>query len=239
MKTICLLALAGLAFAASTGFGQTSIAITNPSFETDSAPAGSFTFISGGAGTGTLTGWTASSTAQDPIIDLQRPNGTGQDGTGATPVAGQDATQIVEIYNLNSFTAGAGNVHQNLLTSFVAGDTYMLTADAGVKTGQTPQAGDVFFIANSSGSVLESTPITGITPGAFSQFTVTLASDGTFGDTGPIQIGFSSPSSNDGSYMEIDNFALTVTPTVPEPGPIVIAAFGGFGLLGLARRRRA
>jgi hypothetical protein len=237
MKYTYLLALAGVAVAASTGFGQTSVPIVNPTFDADTAPAGSYTGVSGPIGSSTLTGWNV--IAGNRIIALQHPA-----ATPSTPVAGQDATQYVEdAYVSPSFT-GATTINQVLATSFAAGYVYSLTADAAVvPSGPTAQIGDTFFIANSSGTVLASTTITGLTGSAWTQFTVPFTSTGLLGDTGAIVVGYTSPDGQPGgsgppAVMDIDNFALTAT-AVPEPGSIAIVTLGGFGLLGSLHRRRS
>lgn len=234
MKYTYLLALAGVAFAASTGFSQTSVPIVNPTFNSPSAPS-PYLGISGAAGTNTLTGWNVS--AGSRIIDLQHPA-----SSGTTGVSGQDTTQFLEDFEWsNQGWTGVTNINQVLTTSFVAGTTYILTADATVLNTANAEVGDSFFIANSSGTILQSTTITGLTGNTWSQFTVTLPSTGLIGDTGAIEIGFSSPNTQTAgqqNFMEIDNFALTAVAT-PEPSSIAIAALGGFGLLGLVRRRRA
>jgi hypothetical protein len=239
MKYTYLLALAGVAVAASAGFGQTPVPIVNPTFNADTAPTGSYTAVSGPIGTSTLTGWNVVN-AGNRIIALQHPG-----ATQSTPVAGQDATQYVEDVYLSAggFT-GATTINQVLATSFAAGYVYSLTADAAVvSSGPTAQIGDTFFIANSSGTVLASTTITGLTGSAWTQFTVPFTSTGLLGDTGAIVIGYTSPDGQPGgsgppAVMDIDNFALTVT-AVPEPGSIAIVTLGAFGLLGSLHRRRS
>jgi hypothetical protein len=238
-KSAYFLVLACGAFAAaSTGFSQTSISINNASFESPSVTP-PYQGISGAAGTSTLPGWNVS--APSRVIDLQHP-GSNQ----TTPVAGQDATQFVEDFYYSPLNyAGTTNISQVLTTSFAAGYVYSLTADATVLSNAgglptaIPEVGDTFFIANSSGTVLASTPITGITDGVWSQFTVPFTSTGLLGDTGQIEIGFASPNGQPAGshdYMDIDNFALTAV--VPEPGSIAIIALGTFAVLHLRRRRR-
>jgi hypothetical protein len=234
MKYTYLLALAGVAVAASTGFSQTPVSIVNPTFNSPTAPS-PYLGISGAAGTNTLTGWTVS--AGSRIIDLQHPA-----SATTTAASGQDASQYVEDFEWsNQGWTGVTTISQVLTTSFVAGTSYSLTADATFLNAANAEVGDTFFIANSSGTVLASTTITGLTSNVWSQFTVPLVSTGLFGDTGAIEIGFSSPNTQTAgqqNFMEIDNFALTAT-AAPEPSSIAIAALGGFGLLGLVRRRRA
>jgi hypothetical protein len=235
MKYIYLLALAGFAAGASAGFSQTvSVPITNNSFETpnvtgesSNAGANSHTYQQG-AGTSTfVTGWnTVSSGGIFTLIN-------------SSSIAGQNGSQHLENFSLGGTQGynGAGTVSQILTTSFVAGAIYSLTAEADVTSGTV--TGDTFFIANSSGVVLASTPITGTTVNTFSTFTVAFASTGLVGDTGQIEVGFTSPSQTTQGNMEIDNFVLSETPAlVPEPGSVALAALGGFSLLGCLPRRR-
>jgi hypothetical protein len=242
MKYNYFLALAGVAVAASTGFSQTSIPIADNSFETP-APA---TYIGfGNNNPAYVTGWTTTNASGGDDYSIK----TIGDANGQVPVTGADGSQTLEDFNFPGGGAnGGGSVYQvedgtlsTTATSYAAG-TYTLTAFAGsAYSGGTvgPEIGDTFYFALSSAPTvpIASTVIVAGANDTLSSFSVQL--DNTAGiASGPIVVGFQSPGGAAQTNMEIDNFSLTFA-AVPEPGSMAIAAFGGFGLLCLARRRLA
>jgi hypothetical protein len=237
MKHPSLIVLASLTAAASAAFSQAPVPIVNHSFETPDVSAyGTYTYLglfANSPNPAFVTGWTTVSTGSNGSIYSLR--------YGPSTLTNQSGSQFLEDFSYpGGSAAGGGEVYQDLTTSFVAGTTYELTAYAGplINGSNGGETGDSFFIANSSGTVLASAPITGTTSGVLTQFTVPFVSTGLLGDTGTIRIGFSDPGQSAQSDMEIDNFALTAIAPVPEPSSIAIAALGGFGLLGSFVRRR-
>ncbi len=195
--------------AAGPAVSQTSISISNNSFEFP-ASGGQQIYISGTGATSTfVNGWTTATTAG--YWDLQYTNNT-------AGVTNKDGLQLLESYDVGGGLAGV--VYQELTNKWVAGTTYTLTARAGQATNSanTPNTGDTFSIdANNGGTLtqLSSTTITNAKVGLLN-YTVTYAATGSEPGDGHVVVAFHVPSQGNTGGMWIDDFALTSAPT-PDP----------------------
>ena len=206
---ILTLGAALLLVGADTAVSQTSLSISNNSFEIP-AQASQNIYIGGTGATSTaVTGWTTATTAG--YWDLQYTNNT-------AGVTNRDGLQLLESYDVGGGLAGV--VYQELTNKWVAGTTYTLTARAGQPPGSanTPNTGDTFSIdANNGGTLtqLSSTTITNTKVGLLN-YTVTYAVTGTEPGDGHMVVAFHVPSQANTGGMWIDDFALTAAPT-PDP----------------------
>ncbi len=203
------LAAALLLADAGSAVSQTSLSISNNSFELP-ASGGQQIYISGTGATSTfVNGWTTATTAG--YWDLQYTNNT-------AGVTNKDGLQLLESYDVGGGLAGV--VYQELTNKWVAGATYTLTARAGQApgSGNTPNTGDTFSIdANNGGTLtqLSSTTIANTKVGLLN-YTVTYTATGSEPGDGHVVVAFHVPSQANTGGMWIDDFALTSALT-PDP----------------------
>jgi len=197
-----------LAAGASTCMGQTSLHISNNSFELP-ASAGQQIYINGSGATSTfVTGWITATTAG--YWDLQYTNNT-------SGVTNEDGLQLLEVYDVGGGLAGV--VYQELTNKWVVGATYTLTARAGQATNSanTPNTGDTFSIDAKNGGTLTqlgSTTISNAKAGLLN-YAVTYTATGSEPGDGYVVVAFHVPSQGSTGGMWIDDFAITCT--APDP----------------------
>jgi len=214
--SILTLGAALLLAGANTSVGQTSLFISNNSFETPASGSQNI-YISGATGTsGNMTGWTTVST-QAGYWSTRNTNGS---LSGVTNV---DAAQVVEAYNNGG--GAAGYIYQELTNRWIPGAIYTLTARAGQATNSanTPNTGDTFSIdANSGGTLtqLSSATISNAKSGLLN-YTVNYTATGNEPGDGFVVVGFHVPSQANLGGMWIDDFAINYTaadPAITVPG---------------------
>ncbi len=187
--------------------GQTSLYITNNSFELPHSGSQQI-FIAGTGATSTfVTGWTCATTAG--YWDLNIPSGGG--------ITNVDGTQVLESYNVGGGVAGV--VYQELTNTWVAGATYTMTCRAGQPTGgNPPHTLDSVSIDTKNGSTLTQlshTNLSNAQPGLFN-YTVTYTATGSEAGDGHVVVAYHVPSGNGVGGMWVDDFAITQS-GAPDP----------------------
>lgn len=208
----------GLAIAALTAAPAqaASITVINPSFET--LPAGGLT--SGGCG----AGCSYSITAIPGWVNSGGTNGQFQPGSSS---GNHTYFDYIPDGSLTVAYTNGGSISQTLGATAVAGRTYTLTTDFGVRH-DTPNPGSITLTIGLANIVA-----TGAIPpsGGWSTYTATYTATGADAG-GAIRITLDSP----GGQGDFDHVQLSGS-TVPEP-----ASWGlmlvGFGMVGVAARGR-
>ncbi len=207
--SILTLGAALLLAGAGPAFGQTSLSISNNSFELP-VSAGQQIYISGATGTsGYMPGWTTVSTQ----AGYWSTRNTNASLVGVTNV---DAAQVIEAYNNGG--GAAGYIYQELTNRWIPGATYTLTARAGQPaSANPPNTGDTFSIdANNGGTLtqLNSTTIANTKVGLLN-YTVVYTATGSEPGDGNVVVAFHVPSQASVGGMWIDDFALSYV--APDP----------------------
>ena len=197
--------------------GQTSLYISNPSFE---APAvgGTDTYLqSQGAATSTyVTGWTTVS--QSGVWSTVNPTG----------ITNLDGNQAIEVFCIPGSYTGQGIIYQELTNTWIKGAQYKLTARAGTSAGNPASTGDTFSIDSLNGSTLAQLATVSITntSSGLANYTVNYTSTGSESGDGHIVVAFHSVAqSGANSRMWIDNFAITYTtpdPSITAPASLTV-----------------
>jgi hypothetical protein len=197
-------------------FAQTSLYITNNSFEYPASSAQHIYITGGSPGTsGYMAGWTTVAT-QAGYWDTRNTNGS---LSGVTNV---DGAQVLEVYNVGS--GAAGYIYQELTNKWVAGATYTMTARAGQPNppGNPANVGDTFSLdANNSGTLSQLSSTTISTNGGqegLLNYTVTYTATGSEPGDGHIVVAFHVPTTTSTGGMWIDDFALNVV--LPDPSVV-------------------
>ena len=195
-------------------FAQTSLYITNNSFETPASSA-QYIYISNTTGTSWyMTGWTTVAT-QAGYCDTRNTNGS-LNGTFTAAVTNVDAAQVLEAYNGGN--GAAGYIYQELTNKWIPGATYTMTARAGQPAGgNPPNTGDTFSIDANNGGTLTQLSSTTVSNGAYGllNYRVTYTATGSEPGDGHVVVAFHVPSQASVGGMWIDDFAISYT--TPDP----------------------
>jgi hypothetical protein len=238
MKSPSKLALVA-AFAATAVSAQAaSVFITNHSFEDPVRADG--TFVTSGAGTGTLNGWNYVTQAGASFEDFGIENPGGGAYTGATGSGTPSGADGINVAFLNQDNSGLfTGIFQNVGT-LLANTEYTMTIAIGQRLDRVNGSVE-FGLYNAdtgatniwaTGTALNTATNVSTVNGSFQDFVVTFTTGAVVSNDLYVAARFNETSANL-IQASLDNVRLDA---IPEPSA---ALLGGLGVLGLLRRRRA
>jgi hypothetical protein len=202
-------------------FGQVNVPVTNPSFEDPALDSGAFTQYSVD-GAATSPGWTPNEANLYGIADLT--------GDADVPPGAADGDNALWFNGSDGGSDTLGFVTQDITEPIVGGETYTLT----VAINQRQEFAVVPYLVQlleDSVMVAEDDNSVDVTPADLWDSTIVewTAPQDSDGNLLTILLG---ESVNTGIQINFDDVVLTRT---PEPGSLMLLAFGGLAFL---RRRR-
>jgi fibronectin-binding autotransporter adhesin len=191
--------------AASAGYGQTSITISNNIFS--SGTTGNYNSYGSSGTYGNPTSWTTVSTSG--CFSLYAPTG------GTLITNAPSGANIIESFSNAGAVSGGGKVYQTLTNDYISGDSYTLTVLAGSdNSGKPTQVNDELVLWNTNFTVEDSYTIPQTTGnGALHQYSLTFTATSGLNGT-PIVLGFYVPTQSQAyqSWTAFTDFTLTQNP---------------------------